>query len=317
MGGSFNVEAKTGKPILGAVLGGSAALVLVLILWIGAIVAPTQLVVWGLLGLGILVGSLMLTTVMKSAKFISVMVLAALMIVWAGVGAPAHNANGDLTGGCTVAGISTDGLGLPLDAATPKTTSASNPMMIDRGGAIEWEGSTPGPFEDWTGWIAVEFAGFNLQVWSKGESNEGRSPNDGGIIDVAVESETIYDYTRVDVSGLIHMTGNITSSDGTCDLDAWLVLEPESLFSGWILITLWGIFGSLVITLIIRMIPVCRIRKLGNAEVAAVAAAAAAGGKAATAGSNKGSEDAADGKSAAPSKQAAKKPAAKKPPAKK
>ncbi len=184
------MQTHKGRPILGAVLGGLGALVLVLILMFGAIVPPTQFVVWGLGGLGILVGSLMLTVAVRSVRFISVLVVSIAMLVWSGLGLSAHNANGDLSGGCNLEGFSFDASGLPLDAGTPQQTSVTDPFVIEPTGSIDWTGNTPGAFEGWSGWLAVDFAGFAIRVWDGGHDNSGLDPDEGGRSTLARTSKT-------------------------------------------------------------------------------------------------------------------------------
>ncbi len=272
------MKIRKGWPILGAVLGGLGALVLILILMFAAIVPPTRFVVWGLLGLGILVGSLMLTVVIKSVKFITILVIAVAMLVWSGLGFPAHNANGDLTGGCDLAGLSFDGGGLPLDAATPQETSVADPFVIEPTGSIEWSGSTPGAFEGWGAWLAVDFGGFAVRVWDGGHDNSGLDPDEGGTIDVGSYVDDIENATHLQLAGVLHLYGNINSPDGACDMDAYLELPSDGLFAGLVLKILWVILAIIAIVLLILMIPVCRARKAirtgGPAVLAAGSAAA-------------------------------------------
>ncbi len=266
-----------GMPILGALLGGLGALVLILILAFGAIVPPTQFVVWGLLGLGIIVGSRMLAVTAKSARFITILVVAIAMLVWSAVGLPAHFANGDLNGGCTLAGTSSDTGGLPLDAATPQQTSVADPFVVDPAGSIEWSGSTPGAFEGWRAWLAVDVGGFVFHVWDGGHGNSGLDPDEGGVIDVGSQINDFENTTHLRIAGIVHLFGNISSQDGACDMDAYLEVPSDGLFSGPVLIASWVILAIIAIVLIALMVPVCRVRKGLAAAASPLGGAAGAG----------------------------------------
>lgn len=307
-----------GKPIIGALLGALAALIVILILMFGAIVPPTQFVVWGLLGLGVIAGSLLLTTAFRSARFVTVLVVSVAMLVWSAVGLPSHNANGDLTGGCTLAGTSTGADGSPLDAATPGSTSVSDPFVIDPGGEIEWSGSTPGAFEGWKGSIAVDFGGFPIPVWSNGHENSGLDPDEGGTIDVGGQVDDFEGSTGIALAGVFHLVGNIHSADGACDMDAYLELPSDGLFSGLVLIVLWVLLAVVLVVLVVLMLPVCRVRKAArNAPSGATDAVAAAGAGVPGAGETPSAASPSVAspapKKPAPKKLAPKKPAPKKP----
>jgi hypothetical protein len=270
-----------GRPILGAVLGGLGALVLVLILMVGGIAPPTQFVVWGLGGLGVLVGSLMLTAVMKSARFVSILAIAVAMLAWSGLGFSAHNAHGDLSGGCNLEGASFDAEGEPLDAATPQETSIAEPFIIEPYGTIDWAGNTPGAFEGWSGGLAVDFAGFAIPVWHGGHDNSGLDPEEEGTVDVGSYVDDIEETANIELTGVLHLFGSIEAPDGACDMDAYLELPSDGLFSGALMIALWSILAIVAVVLIALMVPVCRFRKgLGGAALAGESATV--GGAAAT-----------------------------------
>ncbi len=323
-----------GKPILGAILGALAALVFILILAIGGIQPPDQFVVWTLLGLGVLVGALMLTVALKSVKFVTIMVIAVVMVVWGAVGASSHFGTGYLDGGCELEGLSSDGQGLPLDLATPEQTSANDPFEIASDGTIDWKGTTPGGFEGWDAWLKVDFGGFRIPVWENTNPNTGLSPAEEGMVDVGGNVTDIEDKSGLTLSGVFELYGSIESQDGVCDMSAYIVLPPDGIFSGPILITLWIILAVIVIVLVILMIPVCAAHRANRAARAAGVAAAAsstAGAKVAASGADAtaapakdaatqagaDAPDTGEGAKAAPKKAPAKKPSAGKAPAKK
>lgn len=307
-----------GRPIVGAVLGGLAALVIVLILQQGAVAPLTRFSVFVALGLGIGLGSLLLSGVYRVVTVYVVQSVAVALLALGLTGIPALGAHGGITGGCTASGAST----YP-DIATPATTSIANPFDVDPDGLVRWKGTSPGPFTDWDGVIAMDIAGFAVPIWTYSAANELLESEKSGIRDVAADLDELESYSGIRLSGVYHVWGEYDAEEGFCEFDAYVRIAPESLFAGPILVGLWSALALIVLIIIVYLIRLLRagagLASLfgGGATGAAAAASAPAASATPAAGGPKTTAKKPTPGKAAAKKPAAKKPAAKKPPARK
>lgn len=249
------MQTKKGMPVAGALLGALAGLIVALILQVGGIVPATRLVLFGSVGLAMAIGSLVLTIVYKRVAFIVVQVIAIAILGFGLTGIPAMNATGALTGGCTLEGTST----WP-DTATPDSTSVMDPFTVDPEGELAWSGTTPQVFTDWDSAISLDVGGFKVRLWSDTNPNDGGATEWGNVEDVAGYIADIESTTGISLSGVYHLYGNL-DAQGQCAMDGYIVIPPDNLFDGLVLIILWVLLVIIVIVMIVLVIVVCGRRR--------------------------------------------------------
>jgi hypothetical protein len=228
------MQQSSGKPILGSLLGATLAGITVAILQQGAVLLPTRLVVFGLLGIGASVGSLVLTTAVRSRAVLAAQSVAALSLAFALTGIPAMSDSGGIDGGCT-ASASTGS----SDPVTPADTSVVRPLAIDTEDTVVWQASTPAVFHDWYYAIRIDVAGFPIAAWSDADSGGAIGPSWDGNEDLTERLGELEDVSGLTVTGVYHLWGSIRGDEGACDAEVYVRITPDHLFDGPILVGLW------------------------------------------------------------------------------
>jgi hypothetical protein len=223
-----------GKPVLGAVLGAVIGVIAVLILQQGAVVLPTRLVVFGVLGVATSAGSLLLTVAYRRGAVAAIHSIAVLAVAFALTGIPAMTARGDVSGPCTVSALSS----VP-DDGNPADTSVRDPLEIDPVGTLDWRVAFPEPYATWSGAIGVDIAGFWVPVWTQGFSNTARETSREGSEDVRSVIRDVEEISGLTLTGVYHVFASVEAPDGACKADMYVRIAPTSLFSGPILQGLW------------------------------------------------------------------------------
>jgi hypothetical protein len=223
-----------GKPVLGAVLGAVIGVIAVLILQQGAVVLPTRLVVFGILGIATSAGSLLLTVAYRRPAVVAIHSIAVLAVAFALTGIPAMTARGDLSGPCTVSAVSS-----LWDAGSPADTSVRDPFDIAPAGTLDWRIAFPEPYETWSGTVGVDIAGFRVPVRTQGFDNTARETFREGSEDVPSRIREIEDISGLTVTGVYHVFASAETPGGACKADMYVRIAATSLFSGPILQGLW------------------------------------------------------------------------------
>ncbi len=223
-----------GKPALGAVLGAVTGVIAVLVLQQGAIVLPTRLVVFGILGITTSAGSLLLTVEYRRVAVLTIHSIALLSVAFALTGIPAMAARGDLSGPCTVSAVSS----FP-DDGSPARTSVSDPFDIDPVGTLDWRVAFPEPYETWSGTLGMDIAGFAIPVWTQGFDNTAKETSREGREDVRSDMHEVEEISGLTLTGVYHVFASVEAPGGSCRADVYVRIAPASLFSGSILQGLW------------------------------------------------------------------------------
>ena len=227
-----------GKPALGAILGATLAGIAVAILQQGAILLPTRLVVFGMLGLGASVGSLLLTGVRRNRALFAVQAIAVLSLMFALTGIPAMSDAGGIEGGCEASAQVGDG-----DPVMPEDTSVLNPLTIDTDDTLVWWASTPSAFRDWWYSIRVDVAGFPVEAWRDAEPLGPIGPSWEGSEDLNERLGELEDISGLPVTGIYHVWGTVRGDEGECDAELYVRITPDNLLDGPILAGLWTAAG--------------------------------------------------------------------------
>jgi hypothetical protein len=150
---------------------------------------------------------------------------AAIALVLLVVGASAAGA-AELDGGCKGTGVSKDGNDKQLDTASAPGQGGTkdDPFLVDQGGTVDYEGSSPAVFHNHSWHVDVSGA----TVQSGGSKN---GTNQAGTSGTA----KIDDYLPVNAVGLYKVTGGITATEGSCSGSAWVKLVGSPVLTvGWI-----------------------------------------------------------------------------------
>ena len=247
------MQQSRGKPVLGAVLGAVLGVIAVLILQQGAVVLPTRLVVFGILGIAMSGGSLLLTVAYRRRLVVAIHSLAALMVVFALTGIPAMTARGDFSGPCTVSATSS----FP-DDGNPAGTSARDPFDIDPTGTLDWRVALPEPYATWSGTIGTTIAGFRVPVWTQSFDNTGLEASREGSEDVTADLREVEDISGLTLTGVYEVYAHVDVPGGACEADMYVRISPTNLFSGPILQGLWTCAAILALIVAAYVIQVRR-----------------------------------------------------------
>jgi hypothetical protein len=223
-----------GKPVLGSLLGATLGGIAVAILQQGAILLPTRLVVFGILGLGASVGSLVLTSALRRRAVVIVQSVVALSLAFALTGIPAMSDEGGVDGGCTASARAGDS-----DRVTPEDTSALEPFTIDTEDTLLWRAATPTTFRDWYYSIRVDVAGFPIEAWSDAEPRGPIGPSWEGSEDLSERLGELEDMSGLRPTGIYHVWGTVRGDEGECDAELYFRVTPDNLLDGPILVGLW------------------------------------------------------------------------------
>jgi hypothetical protein len=223
-----------GKPVLGAVLGAVVGVIAVLILQQGAVVLPTRLVAFGILGVATSAGSLLLTVAYRRAAVVAIHSIAVLAVAFALTGIPEMTARGDLSGPCTVSAVSS----FP-DDGSPAATSVRDPFDIAPGGTLDWRVAFPEPYKAWSGTVGTDIAGFSIPVWTQGFDNIARETSREGSEDVRNDIREVEEISGLTLTGVYHVFASVEVPGAACKADMYVRIAPTSLFSGPILQGLW------------------------------------------------------------------------------
>jgi hypothetical protein len=206
----------------------------VAILQQAAILLPTRLVAFGVLGLAASVRSLVLTTAFRSRAVLAVQGVAALFLVFALTGIPAMGDSGGIDGGCEAsARVGANG------PVTPADTSVLAPMTIATDDTVAWQAATPEAFRDWYYAFRVDIAGFPIGVWSDAEPVGAIGPAWEGTEDLSVRLDELEDVSGMRLAGVYHVWGSIRGEEGACDAELYLRITPDHPFDGPVLTGLW------------------------------------------------------------------------------
>ena len=228
------MQQSSGKPALGSLLGATLGAIAVAILQQGAVLLPTRLVVFGFVGLGAGIGSLLLTISFRSRTALASQILAALSIAFALTGIPAMSDAGGIDGPCTAfarVGAS--------DPVTPAETSVLAPLTIHTDDTLVWAASSPTEFRDWYYAIHVDVAGFPVEAWSDAEDEGAIGPSWQGSEDLSERLGELEDLSGMTVTGVYHLWGSIRGDEAECEVEVYFRVTPDSLVDGPVLVGLW------------------------------------------------------------------------------
>lgn len=250
------MEAKP-RPLIGALLGATTGLVVVVLLAVLGVAPPDQLVLFGIVGVLTFLVAWMLTqrVALARTRFIVVAVIAALLTGFGLAGIPQFAGGGSIDGGCTAQGSSS----LEPPWVTPEGTSAMNPFDVAPDDTVAWEATSGGAvITDWTSAFGVNIGGFFVEFWSGESENADEDTEWSGEEDVASIVNDVEGASGIAVSGVVLLQGSFSGEGGECSGAAYVRVAPESAFAGWVLTTLWIMLAILVILIIVMIIVVRR-----------------------------------------------------------
>lgn len=236
----------TGRPVLGGALGALAAVLVITILQQGGILPAERLVVFGILGLGVVGGAFALASIRtlrltpEGRPFAIVQYVAAASLAVGLTGIPSFLGHGELTGGCTLE-VSSTGVW-----TTPEMTSPLNPVVIAPDHSVLWQVETPEAFPYWEGDVAVNLGGFTVTLWTQSHENPNFLTSWAGTEDAPADLESVRDETGLTLRGVYHVQGRMRAREGWCVADVYVVIPPSTIFSSPILAWSWAGLGAVL-----------------------------------------------------------------------
>ncbi len=198
------------KPLTGGILGVVIGICIAVVLQQQGVWPLDQLSLFLLPAVIGLLGVLLTTIGRESAPTALgiMLVLLLAMGVWGGLGFTNFGEHGQLNGGCT-AGATT-----PLDTTTVVDTSRGDPFLIDPHAGLDWNGTSPTPFRNYTWEIWVDIGGFPITVADGEESNdEGKTSNSGQVANVSAQA-TSRGIPIDQIRGVLMVGGYASTCDG-------------------------------------------------------------------------------------------------------
>ena len=226
---------RASRPCLGASLGFVTAVFLMALLWQLGVSPPDRLPLFGLIALFTFLGAWATTPIIADVKrtFVWIAVLCAASGALALAGIPEFVRGGYLTDGCFVEATSS------LDTATPAQTSSRDPFDVTRDDVVEWEAASDGVFTNWDSSLGMRVGGFRVPLWSGSHENSGEAQMWSDVESTDEYVEAIQETTGIRPSGVYHASGFLDADQGSCELSAYVRIQPDHPFDGFLLIALW------------------------------------------------------------------------------
>jgi hypothetical protein len=218
---------KSARPWSGFFLGLVLGLAVAIVLQQAGIWPADRLLVFGSAGAFALIGILMAGAgrdrVGPVASLLP-LILAVAMIAFGATGFASANETGNINGGCQVLARSS------VDQTNVFDTSAQNPFDIDPEGSLEWVANSPEPIMDYDWAIFVEFAGFDIEIDSGSETNEGGAELSAGATDDLSEYiEKVTGISGQPLLGTFVVSGDVIVDSATvCDGFAFVRLTADN-----------------------------------------------------------------------------------------
>lgn len=225
----------TPRPWTGATLGLILGLLMVLLLWQLGVVPPDRLPLFGITALTTFVGAWLLTQriALARSQFLWISVLCAVLGAVSLTGIPEYARGGYLTDGCFLEGESS------IDAATPAQTSTRDPFDLRRSDEIAWTAQSEAVLTNWDSALGMRVGGFQVRLWNGHHENSGESQQWADVESVDEHVQQIEQAAGIRVSGIYHVFGYIDADQGSCEMSAYVRIQPDHPFDGPVLITLW------------------------------------------------------------------------------
>ncbi len=218
---------KSARPWSGFFLGLILGLAVAIMLQQAGVWPADRLLVFGSAGAFALIGVLMAgagrARVGPVASLLP-LILAVGMIAWGATGFTAADDTGNINGGCQVIARSS------VDETNVVNTSASDPFDIDPEGSLEWVATSAEPIQDYDWALFVEFAGFDIELDSGSETNEGGAELSAGRTDDLSEYvEAVTGISGQPLLGTFIVSGLVEVESATvCDGFAFVRLTADS-----------------------------------------------------------------------------------------
>jgi hypothetical protein len=218
---------KSARPWSGFFLGLVLGLAVAIVMQQAGIWPADRLLVFGSAGAFALIGILMAGAgrdrVGPVASLLP-LILAVAMIAFGATGFASANETGNINGGCQVLARSS------VDQTNVFDTSAQNPFDIDPEGSLEWVANSPEPIMDYDWAIFVEFAGFDIEIDSGSETNEGGAELSAGATDDLSEYiEKVTGISGQPLLGTFVVSGDVIVDSATvCDGFAFVRLTADN-----------------------------------------------------------------------------------------
>jgi hypothetical protein len=218
---------KSARPWSGFFLGLILGLAVAIMLQQAGVWPADRLLVFGSAGAFALIGVLMAGAgrdrVGPVASLLP-LILAVGMIAFGATGFAAADDTGNINGGCQVIARSS------VDETNVVNTSARDPFDIDPDGSLEWVATSAEPIQDYDWALFVEFAGFDIELDSGSETNEGGAELSAGSTDDLSEYvEAVTGISGQPLLGTFIVSGVVEVDSATvCDGFAFVRLTADS-----------------------------------------------------------------------------------------
>jgi hypothetical protein len=223
------VVKRAARPWSGLFLGLILGLAVAIVLQQAGVWPLDKLFLFGVTGLGALIG-ILLSGLGRSrvSAFSSVVpyLLAILLIGYGATGFADLDEHGEINGGCTVEAQS------DLDTTVVTDTTRSDPFDVDPNGGLSWVASSPAPIMNhfWT--IYVDIGGFPITLVGNdvAEPNtDGNQSNTGDVDDISDYVAEVSNYSGVVLRGVFEVGGDIDGEGGACDGFGFVRIQADLL----------------------------------------------------------------------------------------
>lgn len=237
------------KPVSGAVFGGLFGVVLVVLLWQLGVVPPDRLILFGVVAIMTMVGTMVLTqrVALGRKRFVALIVVSSLLGGVALTGIPEFIRGGAISDGCTVQANSS------LSQVTgPSATSATSPFSATPTDSVTWSAASDTQLTTGTNSVGLRIGGLDAELSHGTTTNSVGVRQLEGVQSVQALQDAVRDSLGVTVTGVYHVYGYIHTDEGECLADAYVVVKPSSAFGTPLLIGLWAL-AALVLVVILGL----------------------------------------------------------------
>lgn len=262
-------------PLLGALLGALLGLVTMAVLTVTGVIAADRLPLFAIVGLGVILGTAMLTQRITLAKkrVIGAVVVGALLVGVSLTGIPELARGGSTSENCMASGTSS----LEPSPVTAANTTATDGFSVTPTDTIEWTTQTSMPIPAATAAVSMYVGGIGipLQTFTFAEGPFVTSWQ--GTQSVESQLAQIEDASGFLVTGIYHVAVQVDADAGQCASNAYIRVAPAGPFDTPLLKLLWSAGGVLLLALLVLAVVVRRSIRESDRSLAMVGMSAIPG----------------------------------------
>ncbi len=268
------------KPLLGALLGFLLGGVSMALLTVLGVLPPDRLPLFGILALAVLVSAYLLTqrVALARGRFITVMVISALLGGVALAGIPEIARGGSTTTACLVTATSS----MEPEPTAPSSTTAVDPFRVSTTDTVSWTTATDGAVTQADATLSLMIGGFAIPVRNATFAEGSELTQWNGDLSVESQLDSIQDSSGMLMTGTYHFAATADTDGEECSGNAYIRVEPTGAFDGLLLVLLWALMGLLLIAIVVLAIGVRRSIRESDAALAMVGTSAIPGGTSTT-----------------------------------